>query len=133
MMGPGASVTAIFCPLIPREGISAIANTRIPMPPIQWVKERQNRIPFGSTSTSVRIDAPVVENPEQDSKNASIGFGMLPVTTKGTAPTAAEKNQHSVTTRKPSLTRRVLKSCWNIFNKKTPAATDNSMVMRNGI
>ncbi len=75
MMGPGASVTAIFCPLIPREGISAIANTRIPMPPIQWVKERQNRIPFGSTSTSVRIDAPVVENPEQDSKTHRSDLG----------------------------------------------------------
>ena len=61
------------------------------MPPIQWVKERREQDPLGSTSTSVRIDAPVVENPEQIRKTRGFGFGMLPVTTKGTAPTVRRK------------------------------------------
>ena len=34
-VGPGASDTITFCPLIPSDGISAMAKIRIPMPPIQ--------------------------------------------------------------------------------------------------
>ena len=39
-----------------------------------------------------------------DSKKASTGSGMLPVTIKGRAPMAAESSQHIVTIRKPSRT-----------------------------
>jgi len=41
------------------------------MPPIQCVKERQKRSPFGRISISVRIVLPVVVNPETVSKKAS--------------------------------------------------------------
>ena len=43
----------------------------MPIPPSQWVRERQNRIERGSPSMSRRIEAPVVVNPEMVSKKAS--------------------------------------------------------------
>ena len=91
-------------PAEPRDGISAMAKIRIPIPPIQCVNERQNNIPLGRLSTSERIDAPVVEKPEHDSKNASAKPGMLPVVMKGMAPNMADMIQQSVTIRNPSLT-----------------------------
>ena len=39
----------------------------IPIPPYQWVKERQNRIPLDRISTSAMVEAPVVVNPDTDS------------------------------------------------------------------
>ena len=42
------------------------------MPPIQWVKLRQNSMPRLSASTLVRMVAPVVVKPLTVSKNASI-------------------------------------------------------------
>ena len=48
------------------------------MPPIQWVRLRQNRTPCGSPSISVRIDAPVVVSPETVSKNAFVNDGIAP-------------------------------------------------------
>ena len=63
----------------PDRGIIAITNTNTPIPPIQWVKDLQNRIPIGSASISVRMVDPVVVNPDTVSKNASIGLAILPV------------------------------------------------------
>ena len=51
--------------------ISITTNTRMPMPPIQWVKLRQKIIPRLSASTSVRMVAPVVVKPLTVSKKAS--------------------------------------------------------------
>ena len=48
------------------------------MPPIQWVKLRQNKIDLGKISMSVRMDEPVVVNPEIDSKKASVNPGIVP-------------------------------------------------------
>ena len=60
-VGPGVSRLAIIIPSTPMDGIMAVANTIIPMPPSQWLKERQNRMDFGRASMSLRMDAPVVE------------------------------------------------------------------------
>ena len=38
----------------------AMAKTMIPIPPIQWVRLRHNKIPSGSASISSNMDAPVV-------------------------------------------------------------------------
>ena len=43
----------------------------MPMPPSQWVKERQNSSPRLMASTSVRMEAPVVVKPEMTSNRAS--------------------------------------------------------------
>ena len=46
------------------EGSSAVVRTSTPMPPSQCVKARQNRMPLGMASMSVRIVEPVVVKPE---------------------------------------------------------------------
>ena len=70
MVGPGISALRM---LMDRSGVfsSMTTNTRIPIPPIQWVKLRQKSIPRLRASTSGRMVAPVVVKPLTVSKNAS--------------------------------------------------------------
>ena len=100
--GPGLSAFIRLTWEPPVSGSSESRNTRTPMPPIQWVKLRQNRIPLGSPSTAGRMLAPVVVKPETVSNRASTGFGMQPVSTKGTAPITEMNTQHSEVAAKPS-------------------------------
>jgi len=65
-------------PPIPKIGMMATARTIIPIPPIQWAKQRQKMIDFGIVSIDVRIVAPVVEKPDVISKNAEAKFGIAP-------------------------------------------------------
>ena len=58
---------------VPIFGRSASVSTRTPMPPIHWVRLRQNKRPFGSVSKAAKSVAPVVVKPEQDSNSASTG------------------------------------------------------------
>ncbi len=51
----------------------------MPMPPSHWVKERQKSTPRATDSMSVKIEAPVVVKPEADSKSASTGLEMAPL------------------------------------------------------
>jgi hypothetical protein len=76
-----------------------ITRTIIPIPPIQCVKLLQNKIEFGNTSISVRIEAPVVENPETDSKYASMKDGIDPEKIYGRQPIRLIRNQDAVTVR----------------------------------
>ena len=55
-------------PPVPKAGRTESEKTTKPIPPIQWVVERQRRTLFGRASMLVRIDAPVVVKPETDSK-----------------------------------------------------------------
>ena len=84
-------------------GRMAMTNTSTPMPPTQWVKLRQNRLPRLSGSTAVRMDAPVVVKPETVSKKASTYWGISPLSTKGSAPNADMASHASATVTKPSL------------------------------
>ena len=73
-LGPGLSARrrwTEYPPPLPPMGTMARRNTKIPMPPSQWVKERQNRSPLDMGSTAVKMDAPVVVKPEMTSKRAS--------------------------------------------------------------
>ena len=72
------------------------------MPPIQWVKLRQNRTPLGSPSTAGRMLAPVVVKPDTVSNMASTGLGMQPVSTKGMAPIILMTTQLRAVVAKPS-------------------------------
>ena len=81
----------------------AITNTRIPIPPIQWVKLLQKSIQRGRASTSERILAPVVVKPEAVSNTASIMEGMHPEIRKGSAPKILSTNQARATVINPSL------------------------------
>ena len=49
----------------------AMDSTIMPMPPSHWIKLRHSKSPRLSPSMSVKIDEPVVVNPETDSKKAS--------------------------------------------------------------
>ena len=71
-VGPGTSARIMCMECSPLMGSTAMTNTRTPMPPIQWVKERQNRQAWDIPSMSVRMEAPVVVKPETVSNTASI-------------------------------------------------------------
>ena len=58
--GPGASAENNCMPPMPSRGRMAIVSTMMPMPPIQWVMDRQRRMPGATTSMSSRMVAPVV-------------------------------------------------------------------------
>src|SRR5690554_2235486 len=77
----------------------ARVKTRMPMPPTHWRKDRQNKIPLGSTSTSLITVAPVVVRPETASKKASAVLVRLPENIKGRAAKREVKNQPKVTIR----------------------------------
>ena len=81
----------------------AITKTMMPIPPSQWVKERQKRIDFGIDSISVRIEAPVVLKPEQDSNTASARSGIDPEIINGAAPAREHTSHVRDTTKNPSL------------------------------
>ncbi len=53
-------------------GRITITSSITPTPPIQWVRLRQKRIDFGSISTFAITVAPVVVNPDIDSKKAFV-------------------------------------------------------------
>ena len=100
--GPGLSAFIRLTWEPPVSGSRDSRKTRTPMPPTQWVKLRQNRMPLGRSSTPGRMDAPVVVKPDTVSNRASTGFGMQPVRTKGTAPTTLMSSQQSAVVAKPS-------------------------------
>lgn len=106
----------------------------IPMPPIQCVRLRQKIMDLGSTSISVKMDAPVVVKPETDSKNASVKEGIDAEKMYGKLPKTEKSNQESETTNPASffvIFREFSLSC---ENKKGIAATANASneLKRNG-
>ena len=68
LMGPVASAAKIFTLPPTSEGRMAMVKNTIPSPPIHCISERQKSIPWGSTSTSSRMVAPVVVKPDIVSK-----------------------------------------------------------------
>ena len=59
-MGPGISALRIFMERLGSFSAMMVTSTRTPMPPTQWVKLRQNRLPRCMASRSVRMKVPVV-------------------------------------------------------------------------
>ena len=103
------------------EGSTAVARTSTPMPPSQWVKERQNSTPLGIDSMSVRMEAPVVVKPEADSNTQSTKEGKLPLSQKGRAPNRQVANQIRPTATKPSRVKK-----WGlVFNRHSPWPTQS--------
>ena len=105
-VGPGTSAR-IRCISLPdfasALGSTAKTKTKTPIPPNQWVRLRQKRIPLSKTSTSAITEAPVVVKPETLSNKASVKVGVEPLITKGSAPKRAKTIQQSPTQAKPSL------------------------------
>ena len=80
-------------------GSMATVKRMIPIPPIRWVKLRQNRMPWGRASTLGIIEAPVVVSPETVSKKASATLRELGIKQKGNMPKRVKKSQMEVTIR----------------------------------
>ena len=87
----------------PARGKTARINTRTPIPPTQWEKLRQSSIHLDKASTSGRILAPVVVNPEIISNMASTKDGISPEITNGRHPIILITIQPRATVIYPSL------------------------------
>ena len=98
-IGPGTSARNSCMPPTPRKGSTATTRTMIPIPPSHWLKSRQNWIPRGNESGSGKMEAPVVVNPDIDSKKASSGEPATSDSQNGKAPNAAAPNQARQTMR----------------------------------
>jgi hypothetical protein len=101
---PGISASMSCWPPTASRGRIASASTTIPSPPSHCVKLRHRSSARGIASMSVSTVAPVVVNPDIDSKYASTGWWSCgsETTRYGIAPNAATASQVRVTTRKPS-------------------------------
>ena len=97
-MGPVASAANTFMLPPTNEGSTAMVKKTMPRPPIHCMSDRQNRMPWGSRSTSSMMVAPVVVNPDMVSKKASVRLVMLPCMMKGNMPKTENTTQASVTT-----------------------------------
>jgi len=102
-----------------------------PIPPIQEEKERQNRMPRGRDSTSVRIEAPVVVKPETISKKQSAKEANSPENQKGRAPNKLRKTQMSPTTAKPSREKKSGRA--RRRTSRLPSRPTNPMVYKKGL
>ena len=71
----------------------------IPSPPSHWVIARQSSRERGSHSTSGKMVAPVVENPEADSKRPFTRKPKPNSATYGKAPNTVHTHQASTTKR----------------------------------
>ncbi|MBA7590946.1 hypothetical protein ES708_33090 [subsurface metagenome] len=71
-VGPGTSAINNCIPPMPNIGRITSERTMIPIPPSHCVMLLQNNNPCDRDSMSLRIDAPVVVNPDIVSKNASV-------------------------------------------------------------
>ena len=71
-LGPGASAKNICRPAIASLGSTAITSAITPIPPSHWVKARHRKSPSEWAEKSRKIVAPVVVNPDMDSKSPSM-------------------------------------------------------------
>ena len=83
----------------------ASRKTRMPIPPIQCVKLRQNREAWESASTSVRMLEPVVVNPETVSKKQSTREGISLLKKNGSPPKKERMIQVRPTAIMPSFAK----------------------------
>ena len=86
---------------MPKSGITAIAKTIKPMPPIHCNNCLYNNKDSGRTLRFGITVAPVVVIPDIDSKKESIN--VIPLRIKGIEPAEDKTIQKSVITKKPSL------------------------------
>ena len=112
-------------------GKTSNMKTTIPNPPIKWVEDRQNSRPFGKTSTSVSMDAPVVVRPETLSKKAFTNVNSPPPISYGSMAKIQERSHAKMMIINPSLTVGAWFSRTKIMGK-IPAAKVIMPLMTNG-
>jgi hypothetical protein len=91
-------------------GRNARTKTNIPIPPIQWLKLRQNNNPLLIDSISERIVEPVVVKPDTVSKKASKKLGISLLIINGRHPKRLIKIQLRLTIINPSFAKKELLS-----------------------
>ena len=101
-VGPGLSARRRWMPCPPSMLTMASIKTRMPMPPIQCEKLRQNRLQCLSSSTFGRMLEPVVVKPETISNTASRYDGISPQSVNGSAPASDSTIHPSATATRPS-------------------------------
>ena len=89
-------------------GTTARRNTRTPIPPIQWVRERHISEVWDIASTFVRMLAPVVEKPEAVSNIASVKEGISFVIMNGMHPQILNTSHERAVATQPSLMKMVM-------------------------
>ena len=105
-------------------------NTTTPTPPIKWVDDRQKTSPLGSASISLRIVAPVVVNPDTDSKNALARVNSPPHIRYGSIPNIHERNQANMVMAKPSYSLMSSDCLTNIRGKSPTMVVMNPLISR---
>ena len=128
MTGPGDSARKICIERSLDFGRIAKTKTKIPIPPIQWVKLRHNNIHFGKDSTSFKILDPVVVKPETVSKKASIKCGIVPENQNGRAPTIDNTTQHKPTAIRPSRAKYM--RCFTLMRDKGKPTTRQAIITK---
>ena len=101
--GPGLSARIRLMLEPPLSGIIASRKTKTPMPPIQWVKLRQNSALRDNASTFSKMLAPVVVKPEIVSNRALVNEGISPLNQNGRQPNTLRKIQLSEVAMQPSF------------------------------
>lgn len=101
--GPGLSARMRLMLEPPLKGMIASIKTKTPMPPIQLVNERHNKLQLDNASTSLSMLAPVVENPDTVSNKAFMKKGISPVIQKGRQPKILITIQHNAVVTQPSF------------------------------
>ena len=131
--GPGLSALSrcMLSPLPFERGMMAMTNTSTPMPPIQWVKLRQNRSPRQRPSMLVRMLAPVVVKPDAVSKRASTYRGISREMVKGMAPKRDMSTHPRPTITKPSRACMLWSPRWPTYSSRDETTSSNSMVIKN--
>ena len=89
--------------------MKAKVNTTTPKPPNHCMMLRQNRIPCGCWSMLSKMVAPVVENPDMVSKNASVTLSTVPYIKKGNIPKKENSTHDKATTMKVSRICKLLR------------------------
>ena len=90
---PVASAEKSFRSPVPMVGRTAMVKNTMPIPPIQCVRLRQNKMDGGRLSMFVSTVAPVVVKPDMISKKAAATRVSYPPTSRGSMPTAVNTTQ----------------------------------------
>ncbi len=112
-------------------GRTASVNRMIPMPPSHWVRQRHRLMPCDRMSTEGYTVAPVVENPDMVSKNASVTLNGVEHIMNGSMPNSENTTHTSAVSRKPSrLAIEVLVGrMQNVIS--TPVTSVTTVLMKN--
>ena len=104
-------------------GTTARVNSMIPIPPIHCISARQMWMEWLRLSMSSITDTPVVENPDMDSKKASLTESCVLLMMNGSIP-KSENTTHTIAVRRnPSRLPMLVRDgrTPNVINAPAPA------------